>query len=163
MKKTHMSLFLFTVFCGSFLFSQELQISPRKTFSVVVEEMGYDSPVSVSEVGSRVKLRLRNNGVPYATEDSSLAKDGFLYININVMPHLYETDRRKTGSYSFYVKIAYRRPVFAYDTSRIWVSVWEDGSLGFSPTSTGVRKLVFEKNDSFVDSFSIKFLEENNL
>ncbi len=154
---------LFLVLANSALLSQESK--PLKTygetFAVVAyisEDFAKKTTLTEQAALSTAKLRLRRNGVPYGSLESSIAT-----LDIYVAAIEMETkDGESLNSYAFSLTLMFKRWVLDEGSQDLYAGVYVNDYIGYSDTDTA-KDFVIDGINDLIDEFSISFLEENNL
>lgn len=157
-------LFLLT----SMLFSQEQQslnlFGENFALKVYIEddiEKSFQRDSGVTEKGleASFKLRLRRNGVPYVgrIEDAS----ALLAISINGIDLKY-ANREKMEAKAFSFNLDFNTYLYSQKREMVWVSTYQLRNVGFAPDDE-IEDLILEALYDALDTFSIDFLEQNNL
>ncbi len=154
---------LFLALASSVLFSQEGEPlnTYGETFAVeayISEDFAKETNLTDQAAQSAAKLRLRRNGVPYGSLESSIATLDILVSAIEIENGAGES----MDSYAFSLTLMFKRWVLDENSQDLYAAVYLNDYIGYSSTDEAKDFVLGGIND-LIDEFSISFLEQNNL
>ncbi len=152
------------VLMSSILFSQDGK-KPLNTYgetfavnAYISEDFAKETNLTEQAALSTTKLRLRTNGVPYGSLESSIAT---LDIYVSAI-EIESASGESMDSYAFSLTLVFNRWLLDEGGEDLYAATYMNDYIGYADTGTAKKFLVDGIKD-LIDEFSIDFIEQNNL